>query len=198
MAVGEQKDAQHQRAALEAFVVPDGRVRQRQELLYDVRVGVVPSRSAHSRRALASRPEPKTGSIDASANAGLIMPSARRRRASSSAAFSPHHQVAIVGISSFSPNSRSQIGGRNASSAGDSSTLMPKALASRMVEEMMMPLLAWLSYVLLPGRADKPTLTAAAHLAEPFELSPAVKPSTAHGDSDGHVLPGYKFPTCRS
>ena len=39
VAVGEQKDAQHQRPALEPPVVPDRRVRQRQELLDDVRVG---------------------------------------------------------------------------------------------------------------------------------------------------------------
>ena len=45
-----------------------------------------------------------------------------------------------------------------------------------------------------PGRADKPTLTAAAHLAEPFELSPAVNPPLPSGGADRNALPGYDFP----
>jgi nicotinate dehydrogenase subunit B len=45
-----------------------------------------------------------------------------------------------------------------------------------------------------PGRADKPTLTAAAHLAEPFELSPAVNPPLPAGGADRNAIPGYDFP----
>ena len=45
-----------------------------------------------------------------------------------------------------------------------------------------------------PGRADKPTLTAAAHLAEPFELSPAVNPPLPSGGADRNAIPGYEFP----
>ena len=45
-----------------------------------------------------------------------------------------------------------------------------------------------------PGRADKPTLTAAAHLAEPFELSPAVNPPLPSGGADRNAIPGYDFP----
>jgi nicotinate dehydrogenase subunit B len=45
-----------------------------------------------------------------------------------------------------------------------------------------------------PGRADKPTLTAAAHIAEPFELAPAVNPPLPAGGADRNALPGYDFP----
>ena len=45
-----------------------------------------------------------------------------------------------------------------------------------------------------PGRADKPTLTGAAHLAEPFELSPAVNPPLPSGGADRNAIPGYDFP----
>jgi CO/xanthine dehydrogenase Mo-binding subunit len=45
-----------------------------------------------------------------------------------------------------------------------------------------------------PGRADKPTLTAAAHLAQPFELSPAVNPPLPSGGADRNAIPGYDFP----
>jgi CO/xanthine dehydrogenase Mo-binding subunit len=45
-----------------------------------------------------------------------------------------------------------------------------------------------------PGRADKPTLTAAAHLAAPFELSPAVNPPLPSGGADRNAIPGYDFP----
>jgi len=45
-----------------------------------------------------------------------------------------------------------------------------------------------------PGRADKPTLTAAAHLAAPFELSPAVNPPLPAGGADRNAIPGYDFP----
>ena len=109
-AVGEQEHAQHQRAALErARRARPARATAAGTPRTTYASGVVPRRSAHSRRASASRSDTNTGSIDASANAGLITPSARRRRASSSAAVSPHHQVAIAGVSSVSPNSRSQM-----------------------------------------------------------------------------------------
>ncbi len=45
-----------------------------------------------------------------------------------------------------------------------------------------------------PGRADKPTLTAAAHLAAPFDLSPAVNPPLPSGGADRNAIPGYDFP----
>ncbi|HZN99569.1 MAG TPA: molybdopterin cofactor-binding domain-containing protein [Burkholderiales bacterium] len=45
-----------------------------------------------------------------------------------------------------------------------------------------------------PGRADKPTLTAAAHLDQPFELSPAVNPPLPSGGADRNAIPGYDFP----
>jgi nicotinate dehydrogenase subunit B len=45
-----------------------------------------------------------------------------------------------------------------------------------------------------PGRADKPTLTAAAHLARPFELTPAVNPPLPAGGADRNAIPGYDFP----
>jgi CO/xanthine dehydrogenase Mo-binding subunit len=45
-----------------------------------------------------------------------------------------------------------------------------------------------------PGRADKPTLTAAAHLAAPFELAPAVNPPLPAGGADRNAIPLYDFP----
>ena len=67
----------------------------------------------------------KTGSIEEpEGNAGLTTPS----RGHPSAAASPAHQVASEGMAIGSPRSRSQIGGRKPTSAGDSSTRIPKAL----------------------------------------------------------------------
>ena len=45
-----------------------------------------------------------------------------------------------------------------------------------------------------PGRAPKPVLTAASHLAEPFELWPAVNPALPAGGADRNAIPGYDFP----
>jgi CO/xanthine dehydrogenase Mo-binding subunit len=45
-----------------------------------------------------------------------------------------------------------------------------------------------------PGRAKLPTLTAAAHLATPFELSPAVNPALPAGGADRNCIPIYEFP----
>lgn len=45
-----------------------------------------------------------------------------------------------------------------------------------------------------PGRAKLPTLTAAAHLAQPFELSPAVNPALPAGGADRNSIPLYDFP----
>jgi len=45
-----------------------------------------------------------------------------------------------------------------------------------------------------PGRAKLPTLTAAAHLAKPFELSPAVNPALPAGGADRNCIPLYDFP----
>jgi CO/xanthine dehydrogenase Mo-binding subunit len=45
-----------------------------------------------------------------------------------------------------------------------------------------------------PGRAKLPTLTAAAHLARPFELSPAVNPALPAGGADRNCIPLYEFP----
>lgn len=45
-----------------------------------------------------------------------------------------------------------------------------------------------------PGRAKLPTLTAAAHLAKPFELSPAVNPALPAGGADRNSIPIYEFP----
>jgi CO/xanthine dehydrogenase Mo-binding subunit len=45
-----------------------------------------------------------------------------------------------------------------------------------------------------PGRATLPTLTAAAHLAQPFELSPAVNPALPAGGADRNCIPLYEFP----
>jgi nicotinate dehydrogenase subunit B len=44
-----------------------------------------------------------------------------------------------------------------------------------------------------PGRATLPTLTAAAHLAKPFELSPAVNPALPSGGADRNCIPLYEF-----
>jgi len=44
-----------------------------------------------------------------------------------------------------------------------------------------------------PGRATRPTLTAAAHLAKPFELSPAVNPALPAGGADRNCIPLYDF-----
>jgi CO/xanthine dehydrogenase Mo-binding subunit len=44
-----------------------------------------------------------------------------------------------------------------------------------------------------PGRAPLPVLTAAAHLAQPFELWPAVNPALPAGGADRNAIPGYDF-----
>ena len=44
-----------------------------------------------------------------------------------------------------------------------------------------------------PGRATLPTLTAAAQLAKPFELSPAVNPALPAGGADRNCIPLYEF-----
>ena len=44
-----------------------------------------------------------------------------------------------------------------------------------------------------PGRAKLPTLTAAAHLAKPFDLSPAVNPALPAGGADRNCIPLYEF-----
>jgi nicotinate dehydrogenase subunit B len=44
-----------------------------------------------------------------------------------------------------------------------------------------------------PGRAPLPTLTAAAQLAKPFELSPAVNPALPAGGADRNCIPLYDF-----
>jgi nicotinate dehydrogenase subunit B len=48
-----------------------------------------------------------------------------------------------------------------------------------------------------PGRAEKPALVAAAHLAEPFELAPAVDPPLPAGGAQRNALPLYGFPDLR-
>ncbi|HYN12963.1 MAG TPA: molybdopterin cofactor-binding domain-containing protein [Burkholderiales bacterium] len=45
-----------------------------------------------------------------------------------------------------------------------------------------------------PGRAQLPTLTAAAELARPFELSPAVNPALPAGGADRNAIPIYDVP----
>jgi len=45
-----------------------------------------------------------------------------------------------------------------------------------------------------PGRAKLPTLTAAAQLAKPFELAPAVNPALPAGGADRNCIPLYEFP----
>ena len=44
-----------------------------------------------------------------------------------------------------------------------------------------------------PGSAKLPTLTAAAHLAKPFEISPAVNPALPAGGADRNCIPIYDF-----
>jgi len=44
-----------------------------------------------------------------------------------------------------------------------------------------------------PGRAKLPTLTAAAQLANPFDLSPAVNPALPAGGADRNCIPLYEF-----
>ena len=48
-----------------------------------------------------------------------------------------------------------------------------------------------------PGRAKLPTLTAAAQLAKPFELSPAVNPALPAGGADRNCIPLYEFADLR-
>ncbi len=45
-----------------------------------------------------------------------------------------------------------------------------------------------------PGRAAQPTLVAAAHLEQPFELGPAVNPPLPAGGADRNCIPLYDFP----
>lgn len=45
-----------------------------------------------------------------------------------------------------------------------------------------------------PGRSPKPALAAAAHLAQPFERTPAVDPALPAGGSDRNAIPLYEFP----
>lgn len=48
-----------------------------------------------------------------------------------------------------------------------------------------------------PGRAKKPTLVAAAHLAKPMELAPPVNPPLPYGGADRNAIPYYDFPAQR-
>jgi CO/xanthine dehydrogenase Mo-binding subunit len=45
-----------------------------------------------------------------------------------------------------------------------------------------------------PGRAGKPTLSAAAQIAAPFELAPAVNPALPAGGADRNAIPIYDLP----
>ena len=45
-----------------------------------------------------------------------------------------------------------------------------------------------------PGRADKPVLAAAAQIAKPFALAPAVNPALPAGGADRNAIPIYEFP----
>jgi CO/xanthine dehydrogenase Mo-binding subunit len=45
-----------------------------------------------------------------------------------------------------------------------------------------------------PGRADKPVLAAAAQIAHPFELAPAVNPALPAGGADRNAIPIYDVP----
>jgi CO/xanthine dehydrogenase Mo-binding subunit len=45
-----------------------------------------------------------------------------------------------------------------------------------------------------PGRADKPALLAAGHLAKPFEMPVAINPPMPAGGSERNALPLYEFP----
>ncbi|MEA3195677.1 MAG: nicotinate dehydrogenase subunit [Betaproteobacteria bacterium] len=48
-----------------------------------------------------------------------------------------------------------------------------------------------------PGRLDKPVLWAAAHIAQPLEIAPAVNPPLPAGGADRNALPLYEFPDLR-
>ena len=48
-----------------------------------------------------------------------------------------------------------------------------------------------------PGRAERPALAAAAHLASPFELPPAVNPPLPAGGADRNAIPLYDVPDLR-
>jgi len=48
-----------------------------------------------------------------------------------------------------------------------------------------------------PGRAKLPTLTAAAQLAQPFEISPAVNPALPAGGADRNCIPLYELADLR-
>jgi len=45
-----------------------------------------------------------------------------------------------------------------------------------------------------PGRSTRPVLRAAAEIAEPFELAPAVDPPLPAGGAQRNAIPGYDFP----
>jgi CO/xanthine dehydrogenase Mo-binding subunit len=45
-----------------------------------------------------------------------------------------------------------------------------------------------------PGRSAKPVLRAAAEIAEPFELAPAIDPPLPAGGAQRNAIPGYEFP----
>jgi CO/xanthine dehydrogenase Mo-binding subunit len=45
-----------------------------------------------------------------------------------------------------------------------------------------------------PGRSTKPALVAAAHLARPFERTPAIDPALPAGGSERNAIPLYDFP----
>jgi CO/xanthine dehydrogenase Mo-binding subunit len=48
-----------------------------------------------------------------------------------------------------------------------------------------------------PGRLERPTLTAAAHLEKPFELASAVDPALPAGGAHRNAIPLYDFPDLR-
>jgi len=48
-----------------------------------------------------------------------------------------------------------------------------------------------------PGRLERPTLIAAAHLEKPFELAPAVDPALPAGGAHRNAIPIYDFPDLR-
>jgi nicotinate dehydrogenase subunit B len=48
-----------------------------------------------------------------------------------------------------------------------------------------------------PGRAALPVMTAAAHLAQPFQIAPAVNPPLPAGGADRNAIPAYDFPGLR-
>ncbi|HYL90940.1 MAG TPA: molybdopterin cofactor-binding domain-containing protein [Burkholderiales bacterium] len=45
-----------------------------------------------------------------------------------------------------------------------------------------------------PGRSQKPVLTAAAEIAQPFERAPAIDPPLPAGGAQRNAVPGYEFP----